>query len=52
MSIKPALSLVMHETRTDAPETYGRNPELFLPGGIYNYNLFRKLLEETFGNNS
>ena len=48
MSIKPALSFVLHETRIEDPETYDRNPELFNPGAITNYNLFRKIQEETF----
>ena len=52
MSIKPALSFVLHETRIEDSETYDRNPKLFIPGAITNYNLFRKIQEETFGNSS
>ena len=52
MSIKPALSFILHGTQIEGPEMYDRNPELFIPGAITNYNLFRKIQEETFGNNS
>ena len=42
----------MHENQFIRCDTYCRKTELFIHGAIANFNYFKKLLEETIGNNS